>query len=112
MNGRSAHPAPRWADLFRRKVLMKNSFAFCERCNAKLAEIRNGEYNIVWLELDQRTGTYTNQEVPTEFSQGGFPFGKDCAKIMLAEHEAAQPALALDASQAGYQLDNTGASRQ
>jgi hypothetical protein len=73
---------------------MKNNLVFCERCGAKLAEHRNGEYNIVWLELDQRTGTYTDKGVPAEFSQGGFPFGKDCAKVVLAEHESAQHRLA------------------
>ena len=64
---------------------MNKQFGFCERCGAKLAGDK-----IWWLELDQRTGTYTDQEVPAEFSQGGFAFGKDCAKIMLAEHEAAE----------------------
>lgn len=39
------------------------------------------------LELDQRTGTFTNQPVPHESSQGGFFFGANCAKIVLAEHE-------------------------
>ena len=63
---------------------MNKQFGFCERCGAKLAGDK-----IWWLELDQRTGTYTDQEVPAEFSQGGFAFGKDCAKIMLAEHKAA-----------------------
>jgi hypothetical protein len=38
------------------------------------------EDTIGWLELGQRKG----------FSQGGFVFGKDCARIMLAEHAAAQ----------------------
>jgi hypothetical protein len=69
---------------------MKNQLVFCERCKAKLAEHRNGEYNIVWLVLDQRTGTYTDKEIPDEFSQGAFPFGRDCAKVVLAEHEATQ----------------------
>jgi len=64
---------------------MKNKFVFCERCGAKLKTHKGGEYNIIWLEYDQRTGTYTNKEVPAEFSQGGFPFGKDCAKIVLSE---------------------------
>lgn len=64
---------------------MSKSFAFCERCGAKLAEEK-----IWWLELDQRTGTYSLAAVPEEFSQGGFAFGKDCAAIMIAEHETAQ----------------------
>jgi hypothetical protein len=64
---------------------MSKSFAFCERCHAKLAF-----ESIWWLELDQRNGTYSLEAVPEEFSQGGFAFGKDCARIMLAEHAAAQ----------------------
>ena len=70
---------------------MSRSFAFCERCSAKLNLDK-----IWWLEYDQRTGTYTDKEVPAEFSQGGFPFGKDCAKKALAEHEAAQQITASD----------------
>lgn len=69
---------------------MKNQLVFCERCGAKLSEHRNGEYNIVWLIYDQRTGTYTDKQIPDEFSQGAFPFGKDCAKILIQEHEDAQ----------------------
>jgi hypothetical protein len=70
---------------------MNKQFGFCERCGAKLAGDK-----IWWLELDQRTGTYTDQEVPAEFSQGGFAFGKDCAKIMLAEHKAAEQCVHTD----------------
>lgn len=75
---------------------MKNQLVFCTRCDAKLAEHRNGQYNIVWLEYDLRTGTYTDKEVPAEFSQGAFPFGKDCAKVVLSEHEAAEQLRAVD----------------
>ena len=78
---------------------MKNEFVFCERCGAKLTTIKGGTYNVIWLEYDQRTGTYTNKEVPAEFSQGGFPFGKDCAKIVLAEHETAEQSLHSDAGE-------------
>jgi len=53
---------------------MSKSFAFCERCKAKLVEDKSW-----WLELDQQTGTYSLEAVPKEFSQGGFAFGKDCA---------------------------------
>ena len=67
---------------------MRNEFVFCKRCGAKL-RVQRGEYNIVWLEYDIRTGTYTDGEVPSEFSQGGFPFGKDCAKAALGEHASA-----------------------
>ncbi len=65
--------------------MAKFCLLFCERCKAKL----NPE-KAVWLELDQRTGTYTDQPVPEEYSQGGFPFGADCARFALAEHIAAQ----------------------
>lgn len=65
--------------------MAKFHLLFCERCKAKL----NPDM-AVWLELDQRTGTYTDQPVPEEYSQGGFPFGADCARFALAEHIAAQ----------------------
>lgn len=81
------------------RSIMKNEFVFCERCGAKLTTHKGGEYNVIWLEYDQRTGTYTNKEVPAEFSQGGFPFGKDCAKVVLAEHEAAEQSLHSDAGE-------------
>ena len=48
----------------------------CLRCGKPLTAI-------VWLELDQRTGEYTDA-VPAEFSQGGFEFGPDCADILRA----------------------------
>jgi hypothetical protein len=54
----------------------------CERCQEIL---KPG--NEVWLELDQRTNTYTDLEVPQEHSQGGFPFGADCAKRAITEHK-------------------------
>jgi len=39
------------------------------------------------LELDQRTQTYHDLgDVPTNDSQGWFPFGLKCAKRKLAEH--------------------------
>ena len=65
--------------------MAKFRLLFCERCKAKLNPDK-----AVWLELDQRTGTYTDQPVPEEYSQGGFPFGADCARFALAEHIAAQ----------------------
>jgi hypothetical protein len=37
----------------------------------------------VWLELDQRSGTYTNGDVPPEHSQGAFPIGVSCAKALV-----------------------------
>ena len=65
--------------------MSKFRLLFCERCKSKLNSDK-----AVWLELDQRTGTYTDQPVPEEYSQGGFPFGADCARVALAEHIAAQ----------------------
>lgn len=44
----------------------------------------------VWLELDQRTGTYTAGRVPEAASQGAFPFGKACAAAAEVEHALAQ----------------------
>lgn len=51
---------------------------FCEICGKKLDPNK-----IVWLNLDRRTNTYTDKELPSQYSQGGFPFGKDCAKRIL-----------------------------
>lgn len=57
----------------------------CERCGEELHPDRE-----VYLELDQRTGTYAKEgTVPTERSQGGFPFGAACAQRELAKHEKA-----------------------
>lgn len=42
-----------------------------------------------WLELDQRTQTYhDDQDVPSDRSQGWFPFGLHCAKKKIKEHRA------------------------
>lgn len=58
----------------------------CQRCGEELHPDRE-----VWLELDQRTQTYTNEgAVPPEYSQGGFPFGSACAKREIAKHQAKQ----------------------
>jgi hypothetical protein len=62
---------------------MKRKQIFCECCGAEiLAEP-------IWLELDQRTQTFHKGKIPTNKSQGGFPFGYSCAKRKLAEHRAA-----------------------
>jgi hypothetical protein len=61
---------------------MKNKRTFCECCGAEiLAGAR-------WLELDQRTNTYHDGNIPRDKSQGGFPFGHSCAKQKLKEHRA------------------------
>jgi len=59
---------------------------FCERCGAELDPDK-----VQWLEFDRRTSTY-GRGVPPEHSQGGFPFGKDCAAAALAEHAKAYAA--------------------
>lgn len=52
----------------------------CTRCGKDIIPGRE-----VWLELDWYRGTYHKAgEVPEEHSQGGFPFGADCAKVVLA----------------------------
>lgn len=50
----------------------------CEHCSR---DLKPGKH--VWLELDQRTNTYTEEFVPQSKSQGGFTFGPGCAKVML-----------------------------
>lgn len=57
----------------------------CQRCGLPIRPGRG-----VMLELDQRTNTYTRQPVPAEHSQGGFWFGRDCARTEKARHAAAQ----------------------
>lgn len=41
----------------------------------------------VWLALDTRSNTYTDEPIPAEHDQGGFEFGPDCAKRMRAVHK-------------------------
>jgi hypothetical protein len=44
-----------------------------------------------WLELDQRSNTYHDLGgVPTDKSQGWFPFGLKCAKRKINEHSTAR----------------------
>lgn len=56
----------------------------CTRCEEFLHPARE-----VWLSYDQRTGTYTDQDIPPEHDQGGFVFGKACSLRALAEHRDA-----------------------
>lgn len=54
----------------------------CERCGKK----HLGE--VVYLELDQRTGRYyLLGYVPDGYSQGAFPFGRRCAVKELQHTE-------------------------
>lgn len=57
----------------------------CERCNEFLHPGRE-----IHLELDTRTHTFTDEEVPIEYSQGYFTFGPRCAIKEKALHKKAQ----------------------
>jgi hypothetical protein len=51
----------------------------CQRCGKPLTE-----HSKVWLELNCLTGKYSPPgSVPGGESQGLFPFGKDCAAILI-----------------------------
>ena len=53
---------------------------FCTCCEKRLKR------KFAWLELDQRDNTYHDRgDVPSDQSQGWFPFGMTCAKRKLAE---------------------------
>lgn len=59
---------------------------FCTCCGKKLNPAK-----IVMLELDQRNHTYHDfNDVPEEWSQGGFPFGSACANKQRKEAKAAR----------------------
>lgn len=54
----------------------------CTSCGKKLTG------RVAWLELDQRTNTYHDfGGVPSDKSQGWFPFGVSCARAILAKVE-------------------------
>ncbi len=59
---------------------MKEQIIFCERCGEKL-----NPKTAVWLELSMTDGKYYNQIPEGHDSQGGFSFGKACAKSQLKE---------------------------
>jgi hypothetical protein len=51
----------------------------CTRCGKPLEPKRK-----VWLELDQRDGTYHNfRDIPADCSQGWFAFGVACSRAMV-----------------------------
>lgn len=59
----------------------KSSTLYCERCNERLDPSK-----IVWLELSQETGLFTDPDkavLPENESQGGFTFGRACANSVL-----------------------------
>jgi hypothetical protein len=54
----------------------------CTNCD-KILNLKRA----IMLECDFRTGEYyLPGDVPEEFSQGGFWFGKDCAERLLKEN--------------------------
>lgn len=56
---------------------------YCTCCEQSLKR------KFVWLELDQRNNTYHDfGGVPSDRSQGWFPFGLTCAKNMIAKAKA------------------------
>ncbi len=70
------------ADTSRRRVDVTGKVEYCEYCQKP---IKTG--HVVWLWLDQRTNTFSNDDdEKPEYSQGGFPFGKSCAKHELKKH--------------------------
>lgn len=71
---------PRWNTT---AVICKNEFGTdqCTCCDRKLTGA------VRMLELDQRTQTYhDNGDVPSDKSQGWFPFGLGCARTKLKQH--------------------------
>src|SRR5262245_32063316 len=53
----------------------------CERCAKQLNADGTGT---VWLELNSRTNRFEREgTVPPEDSQGFFPFGADCAAVVI-----------------------------
>lgn len=57
---------------------------YCTHCNKALRG------RVAWLEFDQRTQTYHDDGgVPSDKSQGWFPFGVDCARAELNRRIAA-----------------------
>jgi hypothetical protein len=63
---------------------MKNQTIYCERCEEKL-----NPKTAVWLELSLTDGKYYQSDnFPTNHeSQGGFSFGKRCAKLQITSGE-------------------------
>ncbi len=59
---------------------MEKEAIYCERCNEKL-----NPKTAVWLELSQTDGKYYTEIPVDHVSQGGFSFGKACAKTQLKE---------------------------
>jgi hypothetical protein len=62
------------------QFLSKQEKLKCERCG-KILDPRKA----VWLELSNTDGRYYLEIPKGHISQGGFCFGKDCAKIEMAD---------------------------
>ena len=63
---------------------MKEEIIYCERCNERL-----NPKTAVWLELSNTDGNYYTEIPEGHNSQGGFSFGKACAKTQLKEQKYA-----------------------
>ena len=61
---------------------MKEQTIWCERCGEKL-----NPKTAVWLELSMTDGNYYKEIPDGHDSQGGFSFGKACAKSQLKESD-------------------------
>jgi len=59
---------------------MNEQTIYCERCGEKL-----NPKTSVWLELSMTDGNYYKEIPEGHDSQGGFSFGKACAKSQLKE---------------------------
>lgn len=67
------------------KAPTTSDVSHCTCCEKKLGKTAD------WLELDQRTDTYTDSgDVPEEHSQGWFPFGPTCARKLRKAHQEAR----------------------
>jgi hypothetical protein len=62
------------------RIKIEEDLPVCERCGSELDPGK-----ATWLELNNHSGLYSeeNGTVPIEESQGAFPFGSDCRKIVL-----------------------------
>ena len=55
-------------------------FHKCEQCSRLVHKNK-----VVWLELSNTDGRYYEELPEGHVSQGGFPFGKDCAQVVLKQ---------------------------
>jgi hypothetical protein len=70
--------------------MLPESERYCTCCERELS---GGAFR--YLELDQRSDTYHDfNDVPTDRSQGWFPFGLTCARKLVAKEAQRRAALA------------------